>query len=372
MDLIAYRFDCWPLTGITTGDPELDKELKEETDRNFKNRLDILDELFSSSEEVHYMLGDSTQPPFKVKNDLILRTYKTARVKVDEAVEEEYGKLMAEGKLREAEKLREVKEPGDYTKIPKAVYDEHIPARVIYDFDHAFVLRIQKKRPLEGEDKNYKTVIYKENYVSSLAVLVFKEGMQYILIEDTRKTYAPATIARFFEHSFNRLLMSKYHMMCTVNPILRLSDFWKQLEGFIQLGHRIKSHLFMFDSLNMLWPDDLLGGRFKRLGKKLNAESEMVFRGQHGQMLDIQTKEEERDPDVNSMARYSCDKGNKAITELDDKSVHTFGYKQAGTVSVFLPDKIGEVQENKNPELFPEDYGQKVMEEARKLSMLNG
>ena len=103
----------------------------------------------------------------------------------------------------------------------------------------------------------------------------------------------------------------------------------------------------------------------------MNAESELMFKGQHGQMLDIQTKEEDRDPDVNSMARYSCDKGNKAFTELDDKSVHSFGYKQAGTVTVFLPDKIGEVQENKNPELFPEDYGQKVMEEACNLSILN-
>lgn len=372
MDLIAFRFDCWPLEGLTTGDPELDKELKEETANNFEKRLDILDQLFGSSEDVHYMLGDSTQPPFKVKNDLILRTYKPTKIKADDALEEEYGKLIAEGKLREAEKLKEIKEPGDFTKIPKAVNDEHIPARVIYDFDHAFVLRIQKKRPLEGEDKNYKTVIYKENYVSSLAVLVFKEGMQYILVENTRKTYAPATIARYFEHTFNRLLMTKYHMMCTVNHILKLSDFWDQMEGFMKLGHRIKSLRFKFDYPNMPWPDDLLGGRFKRLGKKLNAEAEVKFKGQHGQMLDIQTKKEDRDPDINSMARYSCDKGNKAFTELDDKSVRTFGHKQAGTVAVFLPDKIGELQDNKNPELFPEDYGQKVMEEARKLSMLNG
>lgn len=372
MDLIAFRFDCWPLMGITTGDPEFDKELKEETESNFERRLDILDELFSAPEDVHYMLGDGTQPPFKVNNDLILRTYKPTRIKAYDAIEEEYGKLLAEGKLKEAEKLKEEKEPGDYTKIPKAIYDEHIPARVIYDFDHAFVLRIQKKRPLEGEDKNYKSVIYKENYVSSLAVLVFKEGMQYILIENTRKTYAPATIARCFEHTFNRLLMSKYHMMCTVNPILKLSEFWNQLDNFIQMGHRIKSLRFKFDYPNMPWPDDLLGGRFKRLGKKLNAEAEVKFRGQHGQMLDIQTKEEERDPDINSMARYSCDKGNKSFTELDDKSVHSFGHKQAGTVTVFLSDKFGEVQENKNPELFPEDYGKKVKEEARKLSMLNG
>ena len=196
--------------------------------------------------------------------------------------------------------------------------------------------------------------------------------MQYILIENTRKTYAPATIARCFEHTFNRLLMSKYHMMCTVNPILKLSEFWNQLDNFIQMGHRIKSLRFKFDYPNMPWPDDLLGGRFKRLGKKLNAEAEVKFRGQHGQMLDIQTKEGERDPDINSMARYSCDKGNKSFTELDDKSVHSFGHKQAGTVTVCLSDKFGEVQENKNPELFPEDYGKKVMEEARKLSMLNG
>ena len=371
MDLIAFRFDCWPLHGITTGDEELDKQLKEDTDNNFDNRLDILDSLFGSAKDVHYKLGDGTQPPFKVGNDLILRTYRPSKITADEAIEEEYSRLLAEGKLREAEKLKNVTEPGDYTKIPKAVYDEHIPARVIYDFDHAFVLRIQKKRPLEGEDKNYKTVIYKENYVSSLAVLIFKDGMQYLLVENTRKTYAPATIARYFEHTFNRLLMSHYHMMVTVNPIRRLSEFWDQMEGFIKLGHRIKSLRFKFDYPNMPWPDDLLGGRFKKLGRKLNAEAEVKFKGQHGQMLDIQTAEADRDPDINSMARYSCDKGNKAYAELDDKSVRTFGNKQAGTVAVYLPDKIGEVQENKNPEFFPVDYSQKVMEEARKLSIMN-
>ena len=32
----------------------------------------------------------------------------------------------------------------------------------------------------------------------------------------------------------------------------------------------------------MPWPDDLLGGRFKRLGVDLNAEADIILKGQHG------------------------------------------------------------------------------------------
>ena len=371
MKFIAYRFDCWPLQLATTRDSELDEEENEIAQESFEKRLEILSKLFGAHEDVEYSLGDGTHPPFKINNDLILRTYKTKKMKMDEAIEEEYSMLMADGKLNEAEELISTSEPEDVTKIPKAIYDELIPARVIYNLGNAFVVRIQKKRPLEGEDKNYHSIIYKNNYVSSMVVLIFHHGMQYLLIENTRKTYSPATIARVFEHTFNRLLMAEYHIMVTVNPIRKLSDFWVQMENIINQGRRIKSIRFKFDYPNMPWPDDLLGGRFKRLGRNLNAEAEIKLKGQHGQMLDLKTKEGERDPDVNSMVRYSCDKGNKVYAELDNKSMMTLGNKQTGTVEVNLPDSIGDIQENKTPTLFPDNIGDRVLEEAQKLKVLN-
>lgn len=370
MEFIAFRFDCWPLA-LATGDRELDDEIARQTEYNFDHRLEVLNSIFGSAEDVNYTLGDGSQPPFKVVHDLILRTYKRPRTVVDDDNEEAYSKLLVEGNLKKAEGLKNVTEPGDFNKIPKSIYDEHIPARIIYNLGHIFVLRIQKKRPLEGENKDYKTVVYKENYVSSLAILILKKDMQFLLIENTRKTYAPSTVARFFEHTFNRLLMIRYHMMTTVSPIHKLSDFWSQIEDCLNKGHRIKSLRFKFAYPNMPWPDDLLGGRFKRLGRELNAESEIILKGQHGQMLDIKTAEGERDPDINSMARYSCDKGNKIYVELDTKNVMTFGNKQTGSVSAYLPDSIGATQANENPELFPEDLEKKIDEEAKRLKALN-
>ena len=371
MDLIAYRFDCWPLQLAKTGFEETDKETTENTKKNFENRLEVLNSLFGSDKDVHYQLSGS-QPLFKYNNDLILRSYKQSKVLFwDDDLEEKFSEALREGKLKEAECLKEIKKPDNNVKIPSSRYDDIVPARIIYSYEGVYVIRIQKGRPLEGEDKNYHSVKYNENYVSSLVVLIIKEGRQFLLIEDTRRTYAPSTIAQIFECTFNRLLMGKYHLMATVNAIRRLSDFWNTLSNMQSQGRSIKKLRFKFDYPNMPWPDELLGGRFKRLGKDLNAETDIVIKGQHGQNLNLNTKEGERDEDINSMARYTCDKGNKAYAYYDDKTCTSFGSQQSGKVIVQLSDSLGEIQKNKTPELFPEKYNSEILEKANAIKMMN-
>lgn len=374
MELIAYRFDCWPLQLPKIDIKDFDKGVEENAQKNFESRLEVLNSLFGSEEDVYYTLGDSL-PLFKSKNDIILRSYKCQKAWMSPDQEEKYAKALREGKLKEAEAQKEPKGQKKYQKLPASRYDDTVPARIIYSNEGVYVIRIQKKRPLEGEDKNYHSIIYNENYVSSLVVLIIKEGRQYLFIENTKRTYAPSTVAKIFECTFNRLLMSKYHMMTAVNAILKLSDFWNTLNDIQQNGCRIKKLRFKFDYPNLPWPDDLLGGRFKRLGKDLNAETEIVIKGHHGQDLYLNTKEGERDQDINSMAQYCCDKGNVVYAYYDNRnyttSCVTLGNQQSGKVPVQLSDYWTDVQNNGSSELFQEKYIQEILKKADEIKTMN-
>lgn len=371
MDLIAYRFDCCPITLGTTAYKDMDEQIEKETKANFENRLDIIDNLFGSEKDVEYSLGDGTHRPFKTGSDLNLRRYKLKAVKQENTEEEEkeYAEALKSGDLAKAQKYLKEKEVADYLKIPKAVNDDTMAARVIYHQRGMTVLRVQKKRPIKGENKNYQTIEYNENYASSLVVLICMDGKQFILIENTRRTFAPATISLIMESTLNRLLMTEYHLMCTVNPIRRLSDFWALLNDQQQRGKAVMKLRFKFDFPNMPWNDQLLGFRFKGIGRDLEAEAEVIIKGHHGAPLRLNTKDGERNQEINDMMRYSCDKGNKAYAYYDDGSQTTFGNQQTGDVLVELPDELGTVQ--KSMTLFPVDQRQEIERVATDLKIMN-
>lgn len=121
----------------------------------------------------------------------------------------------------------------------------------------------------------------------------------------------------------------------------------------------------------MPWPDELLGGRFKRLGIDLNAEAEIILKGQHGQPLKLNTKSGERNPDINDMARYSCDKGNITNVGFCDGTKATFGYRQTGSVKVSLPDELDRLQEHVSSTLFPQQVSEDIILKANKVRRMN-
>jgi len=115
-----------------------------------------------------------------------------------------------------------------------------------------------------------------------------------------------------------------------------------------------------------------LGGRFKRLGIDLNAEAEVLLKGQHGQPLRLNTKDGERDADINDMARYSCDKGNITTAHFCDGTKATFGYRQTGSVKVGLPDVLDNLQEHVSSTLFPQQVSEDIILRAKEVRRMNG
>jgi hypothetical protein len=233
------------------------------------------------------------------------------------------------------------------------------------------VIRVQKKRELKGEDKDYRQIEYKENYVSSMVILVVRDNCQYVFVEAVRRAFAPATLSYIIESTLNRLLMVKYHVMAQVKPVRRLDDFWEFLFNKQTRGAALKKLHFKFDYPNMPWPDELLGGRFKRLGIDLNAEAEIILKGQHGQPLMLNTKSGERNPDINDMARYSCDKGNITTAHFFDGTKATFGYRQTGSVKVGLPNTLDNLQEHVASTLFPQQVSEDIILKANEVRRMN-
>lgn len=86
MDFFAYRFDCWPIEYENKG---LMMGVGDEIDgwANFENRKAIIDGLFDEGDRP-YQLGDGSQPPFKVGNELFLRRYKTKKIDAEDEAEE--------------------------------------------------------------------------------------------------------------------------------------------------------------------------------------------------------------------------------------------------------------------------------------------
>ena len=382
MDFYAYRFDCWPIEYENKGLMKVDDGIDGRA--NFDNRKTIIDGFFDDGDRP-YQLGDGSQPPFKVGNELFLRRYKTKKIDAEDEAEEnaerqrmklemqEASKQLEKKKEEYAEKnIREVVEEEEVRKLPKCDMDSLYAGRVIYHHDGVTVLRIQKKRELKGENKDYKHIEYKENYVSSMVVLVVRDGCQYVFIEAVRRAFAPATLSYIIESTLNRLLMVKYHVMAQVKPVRRLDDFWEFLFDKQTRGAALKKLHFKFDYPNMPWPDELLGGRFRRLGLDLNAEAEIILKGQHGQTLMLSTKDGERNPDINDMARYSCDKGNITTARFYDGTKATFGYRQTGSVKIGLPEELDHLQEHVSTSLFPQQVNEDIILKAQEVRRMNG
>lgn len=385
MDFYAYRFDCWPIEfekrGLTGSDDEIDGR------KNFENRKEIIDGIFDEGDRT-YLLGDGSQPPFKVGNELFLRRYKTKKIDEEDEAEENAERQRVKLEMEEASKqleaelekkkaenaeknIREVVEEEEVRKLPKSEGDSLYAGRVIYHHDGVTVIRVQKKRELKGENKDYKQIEYKENYVSSMVILVVCDGCQYVFVEAVRRAFAPATLSYIMESTLNRLLMVKYHVMAQVKPVRRLDDFWEFLFDKQTRGAALKKLQFKFDFPNMPWPENLLGGRFKRLGYDLNAEAEVILKGHHGQPLRLNTKDGERDADINDMARYSCDKGNITTAHFCDGTKATFGYRQTGSVKVNLPDVLDNLQEHVSSTLFPTQVSEEIILKAQEVRRMN-
>ena len=384
MEFIAYRFDCRPI--------ELEENALTETmDKidgraNFQNRKAIIDGFFDDGDR-NYVLGDGTQPAFKVGNELTLRRYKIKKLEPEDEAEENaerqrQGLVVGDAQMvMEDTEIKYSKPEGEEQKsvgeeevkhLPKSEQDSLYAGRIIYHHDGVTVLRVQKKRALKGETKDYKQIEYNENYVSSMVVLVIRDGYQFVFIEAVRRAFAPATLSYIMESTFNRMLMVKYHVMAQVKPIRRLDDFWDFLNDKQTRGAALKRLHFKFDYPNMPWPDSLLGGRFKLLGVDLNAEAEVILKGQHGQPLTLNTKSGERNPDINDMARYSCDKGNVTNASFMDGTKSSFGYKQTGSVKVALPNELDSLQQHQQAELFPREVSEEIILRAKEVRNING
>lgn len=374
MDFTAYRFDCWPIEFET---PELDMEMEKIDGRaNFKKRTEIINAFFGDEDRT-YTLGDGSKPPFKQGNELILRRYRTKAIPAEDeeeekeerqrmglSVDEDGGSTVCK---TEEEKNDAVQEEA-VRKLPKSAQDSIYAGRMLYHHDGVTVMKVQKRRELKGENKDFRKVVYSENYASQMAVIVARDNLQYVLIESPRRAFAPATMSYIIESTLNRLLMVEYNVMLQVRPVRRKEEFWGVVNEKQQRGVAVKSLHFKLDYPNMPWPDRLLGERINRVIQEINAQGEFILKGQHGQPMKLNTKVGERDKDVDDLVRYSCNKGNSLSVAYSDGSRTKFGNIQTGNVTVALPE---DMLQSQNHALFPNEIAKEVILAAKSVSSMN-
>lgn len=386
MKFIAYHFDCWPVKDHTPAGAMMSEKVDGEA--NFKNRIGIINSLFEV-DTCHYTLGDGSTPVFKQDSNLVLRYYKikktAAEQETDANAERQRLGMTIDDQLAKPDNHLPVSIPSkkediqyslpllfdDEDVLPMSQHDILYAGRLVYHHEGVTILRVQKKQRLTGEDINFKPVMYSQNYASQMVILVARNGLQYVFVESIRKAFSPATLSYIIESTLNRLLKVKYNVMLQVSPVRKLSDFWQTVNQKQQSGVALRTMHFKFGYPNMPWPDDLLGGRFKKLGMELNADADIILKGHHGQPLNISTKSGERDADINSMARYSCDRGNEVVVTYSDRSKTSFGYKQTGTVDVDFSDRLNDMHTNCSCEMFPEFVSDEIAHKAKAVKNMN-
>lgn len=379
MKFIAYRFDCCP---IYLEDNELTATCEQiDGKANFERRKEIISGFFDEGDR-NYSLSDGTRPPFKKGNDLKLRHYKAHRQLA--------GEWMAENAKRQLKAFMDECHEGEgdnpvtvnLPQAPTSISESELPkmakcgsnkvydARIVYHADGVTIMRVQKPQKLVGEDKQYKRKEYDDNYASSLVVLVVRDGYQYVFMEASKRVFTPSTLSTIIESTLNRLLMVKYHVMVQVRPVRKLSDFWKYIDDKRANGVGIKRLRFRFDYPNMPWPDDLLAGRFKKMGIDLEAKATVILEALPGQTLNLGSGEGDRNKEVNSMGAYSCDKGNLLTVTDTQNATSVFGYKQSGDVKVELPDEAAHPQPS--DDIFEQDsLANRIILKTKEVKTMN-
>ena len=88
----------------------------------------------------------------------------------EEAIPSEQMVVKSKSKADEKELITE----SEVKKLPKSEQDTTYVGRIVYHHDGVTVLRVQKKRELKGENKDFRQVVYSENYASSMVVMVVR------------------------------------------------------------------------------------------------------------------------------------------------------------------------------------------------------
>lgn len=333
MKFEVYNYQCSPLSieeGFFTGEAEM---YRAKALHSMEHHLEIIDSLLMA-DQVYYPYGSLINLNFKEDNMLRLIRKNT----------------------------RKHKSAND--ELQKELSLPYLKALMLYAKDGFYVMSVQNKT-LVSKEKEW-SKLYDINEPSCFVIIANTEGRQLLLVEANgafgrKNNNTTRSVCSMFQDSFKALL-KEFNLDINFRPHYRTDSVWDFMKEKYRMGIALKSLSFEIDYPNMATDAKLLKGCFVEIGIDLNAQQKYSIVGHHGQALNFDPMQDDRNKNVDSLIEYSGSTGNKQEHKYMDNTKMVYSANKVGITTISangviynaLKQLLEEVTENnqRNYELF--------------------
>ena len=240
----------------------------------------------------------------------------------------------------------------------------YLKALMLYAKDGFYVMSVQNKT-LVSKEKEW-SKLYDINEPSCFVIIANTEGRQLLLVEANgafgrKNNNTTRSVCSMFQDSFKALL-KEFNLDINFRPHYRTDSVWDFMKEKYRMGIALKSLSFEIDYPNMATDAKLLKGCFVEIGIDLNAQQKYSIVGHHGQALNFDPMQDDRNKNVDSLIEYSGSTGNKQEHKYMDNTKMVYSANKVGITTISangviynaLKQLLEEVTENnqRNYELF--------------------
>lgn len=305
MKFEVYNYQCSPLSieeGFFTGEAEM---YRAKALHSMEHHLEIIDSLLMA-DQVYYPYGSLINLNFKEDNMLRLIRKNT----------------------------RKHKSAND--ELQKELSLPYLKALMLYAKDGFYVMSVQNKT-LVSKEKEW-SKLYDINEPSCFVIIANTEGRQLLLVEANgafgkSKRFMTRSVCNIFQDSFKALLKS-FNLDVNFRPHYRTDSVWDFMKEKYRMGIALKSLSFEIDYPNMAADAKLLKGCFEEIGIDLNAQQKYSIVGHHGQALNFDPMQDDRNKNVDSLIEYSGSTGNKQEHKYMDNTKMVYSANKVGITTI--------------------------------------
>ena len=305
MKFEVYNYQCSPLSieeGFFTGEAEM---YRKKALHSMEHHLEIIDSLLMA-DQVYYPYGSLINLNFKEDNMLRLIRKNT----------------------------RKHKSAND--ELQKELSLPYLKALMLYAKDGFYVMSVQNKT-LVSKEKEW-SKLYDINEPSCFVIIANTEGRQLLLVEANgafgrKNNNTTRSVCSMFQDSFKALL-KEFNLDINFRPHYRTDSVWDFMKEKYRMGIALKSLSFEIDYPNMAADAKLLKGCFEEIGIDLNAQQKYSIVGHHGQALNFDPMQDDRNKNVDSLIEYSGSTGNKQEHKYMDNTKMVYSANKVGITTI--------------------------------------
>lgn len=236
-------------------------------------------------------------------------------------------------------------------------------AKILMNQGGIIILNLKKER-IHQYELNFQFASQKEE-PSSMIIIDNRHEMQRILIENSKNTFAPSTIAKILETNIVGWLNKNYSLNMRVPMVYRKDEFWNIVREY---PNGIKTMIFKFPYPNMARPMQKMAASLKQFGIDMRGSVELVTKAQKKDFLVISPRE--KNEDLDEIVSYLSDVGAPVdIYLVNGRRVKCFS--KNNPIVMDVSTKIANFRGTDSQNLFPEQFFETVAELMNSLKSIN-